>query len=222
LTQASTRSEASYFRHEADSCGFTLVELLIVSAVLMVIAALGIPELRHMIVRAKLTGAASESAAHFMLARMEAIKRGKPVVVVPEYQTVAFLGFVDQDDDLVLDAGEEVLFDPRIPADSGQRSIYFVGPNGAIGTAEAPAESVWGFTAVGGSALRVAVFDPDGSIRDEGGIRIGDSQAPRRNIFEIRVTPQATARVEIRKYAWEGAGGPPDFYPAGAGLWEWY
>jgi hypothetical protein len=196
--------------------------MLVVFVVLLIIAVLGIPELRHMIVRAKLTGAASETAAHFTLARMEAIKRGRPVVLVPVFETVAFFGFVDLDNDLTADAGEEVLFDHRVPADMGQRSIYFVGPTGDIGTAESPSDSIWGWTAVPGSPVPVAVFESDGSVRDEGGIRIGDSQAPRRNIFEVRISPQATARVEIRKYAWEGAGGPPDFYRGGAGLWKWY
>jgi hypothetical protein len=196
--------------------------MLIVFAILSVIAVLGIPELKHMIVRGKLTGAANEIAAHMMLGRMEAIKRGHPVILKADYDAIALSAFVDLNDNLVHDPGEVVLLSPKIPEAVGQGAIYFVGPNGQIGTPSDPSESIWGWTSVPGSPLPVAVFEPDGSIRDEGGIRIGDSQEARRNIFEVRVTPKATARVEMRKYAWDGAGGPPDFYPGGAGLWKWY
>ena len=209
-------------RGRACSAGFTLVELLIVMAVLLVLAVWGIVEFKHLIIRSKLTSAANEVASHFMIARMEAIKRGDPVVVVPDFDAVSLFIYVDSDDDQVHDDDELVLLTPRIPEASGQGAIYFVGPDGLIGTKLAPAESVVGFTPIPDSPLPVAVLEPDGSIRDEGALRIGDSQQVRRNIFEIRVTPQATARVEMRKYAWDGAGGPPDFYPGGAGLWEWY
>jgi hypothetical protein len=196
--------------------------MILIMAILLVVAILGIPELKHMIVRGKLTGAANEVAAHLTLGRMEAIKRGRPVVMVPDFDSIALSAFVDNNDNQTLDPGEVVLISPRIPEAVGQGAVYFVGPDGAIGTAAAPAQSIWGWTIPPGETLPVAVFQPDGSIRDEGGIRIGDSQEFRRNIFEVRVTPQATARIEMRKYAWDGAGGPPDFYPAGAGLWEWY
>jgi hypothetical protein len=93
-----------------------------------------------------------------------------------------------------------------------------MGPGGSPGTAADPAESVDGLTVVAGTNLRVMVFGPDGSIRDPGALRIADAREPRRNVLEVRVAPQATARVEVRKYVYEDL----VFRPYGAGLWEWY
>jgi hypothetical protein len=74
----------------------------------------------------------------------------------------------------------------------------------------------------------VAVFEPDGSVRDAGGIRISDGKNPA-NVFEVRIDPPATARVEILKFVYgDNRGINPELAPHGSwfgqggNMWEWY
>jgi Tfp pilus assembly protein FimT len=206
--------------------GFTLVEALIVFVIIAVIGGMAFPAARRQIWRAKLLSRSEEMSVHMLLARMEAMKHGFPVVVVPDYDSQTLVAFVDEDDDLAQDPLERQVY-ALGAGSSGHERILFMGPNGVPGTAAAPGESVVGFTPVGGgSALQVAVFEPDGSIRDIGAFRFADDRGDPRNTLEVRVAPQSTARIEVRKYVYggscTGADAPTCFHPAGAGLWQWY
>ena len=101
-------------------------------------------------------------------------------------------------------------------------AVFFMGPNLVPGTDAAPGQSVDGLTPSG--TLRVAVFQPDGSIEDPGAFRLADGKTPEANVFEIRIEPAATARIEIRKWLYGGVSGsdPDAFFPAGGGVWKWY
>ena len=200
--------------------GYTLVELLVVGVMLISLAAVGIPALQQMLVRSKLQGSAREISIHFMSARMEAMRMGRSVVVTPMFNGSALQGFIDEDDDLVRDPGERLVFDLPIPP-TGNVGVYFMGDDLVVGTALAPGESIDGLTPVSGGPLAAAVFEPDGSIRDQGAIRIADGRTPRSNIFEIRIEPSATAKVDVRKYVYGGPNGD-DYYPQGGSTWEWY
>lgn len=66
-----------------DSAGFTIIELLIVVAIVGVLATLGAPNLRDLVVSQRVKTAASDLHLSLILARSEAIKRNATVQVVP-------------------------------------------------------------------------------------------------------------------------------------------
>jgi prepilin-type N-terminal cleavage/methylation domain-containing protein len=199
--------------------GFGLIEILVVLALLALLAAFGIPALHKLFLQAKLTAAAHEVATHVLRSRVEAVKLARSVVVAPDYDSLDLVSWVDENDNQLFDPGSDAeIYRLRAPGSGGQRGIFFMGPDGPAGTFSAPAGSVEGFTPVGSSDFRVIVFDPDGSVRNPGALRISDLGSPRRNVLEVRVAPQATARVEVRKYIYEQLA----YRPMGAGLWEWY
>ena len=204
------------FRERREG-GFSLVEVLVVLTVTTIIGAIGVPALNRQIQRSKLVGASAEFSVHLLRARMEAVKLGFPVVVMPDYARRGFTAFRDEDGDLTLDAGEKRIFDLAVPGTGSY--IYLMGPDGQEGSEANPAQSADGLTAAG--SLRVAVFEPDGSIRDPGAFRIADGKQPRGNTLEVRVGPRATARIETGKYVYDGPDGT-GFYPSGEGVWKWY
>ena len=63
--------------------GFTLTELMIVVALAAIFATLAVPNMGGMIARQRVQGQANEIANAFTFAHTEAVRRGKPVFVVP-------------------------------------------------------------------------------------------------------------------------------------------
>jgi len=207
-----------------SDAGVSLVEMLLMVTMVAIILAIGVPALNQQMVRGRLVGACEQVATHLHNARLEAMKKGFPVVVEPDYETQRMVAFLDdQVQNLTQDPGEDTLFDLAVPGDMSQSGVYFMGPDLVMATPGAPAESIEGLTSAGGP-YRVAVFEPNGSIRDLGAFRFGDGKTPRANIFEVRIEPAATARIEIRKWIYGGAGGggADVFLPAGGGTWTWY
>jgi prepilin-type N-terminal cleavage/methylation domain-containing protein len=208
--------------------GFSLIEALIVLAILVVLAAYALPALQLVLARAKLSGTARQISVFFGSSRVAAMRLGRDVVVRPDYDAQRLMAFVDEDGDRERDADEDELATMPVADGSGNRGVHLMGPNGVLGTAIDPAQSVQGFTPVGGGSLRVAVFQPDGSVRDPGGLRVSDGKG-RPNVFEVRVDPPATARVELLKFVVGDVGGidpladpPGSWFPQGGGSWEWY
>ncbi|PUA16966.1 GspH/FimT family pseudopilin [Glaciimonas sp. PCH181] len=63
--------------------GFTLIEILITMSIMSILLAIGLPSMRDFIVKTRLNGNVNQFITAAMLARTEAIKRGRSVVLCP-------------------------------------------------------------------------------------------------------------------------------------------
>ena len=128
------------------SRAFTLIELMIILAALMITLSIGLPSLRSLQGHNSLVAASNRLVGQLQFARSEAVKRGYPVVLCPasqpdrcspgdEWQD-GLLIFADNNHNRRLDAGEQVLHHYR--PDPGTRLVT----------------SRW---------RRILVFRPDGS-----------------------------------------------------------
>lgn len=194
------------------SAGFTLVELLVVLAILAIGMGLGIPALHNFIVRHQTEGFARETSMLLQRARLEAIKSNREVAVFLDGD--ALVAFVDADSD------DKIEPDPSAPYKTADWEVgRSTLPDGRLflkAPSEAEGGPIDGFDKFGG--VTSAVFRPNGSVAEDGAFRIADQ---RDNFLEVRVAPAATARIEVRKWqdgAWLGTGDPsdPDFIP-----WTW-
>lgn len=67
----------------AAAKGYTLLEAMIVMAVICLLAGIGLPALRELLANQRLTAATHQLSAHFALARSSAISFGVPVSACP-------------------------------------------------------------------------------------------------------------------------------------------
>lgn len=186
--------------------GFTLIEMLVVVAILGIAALLSIPYLSAQIQRSKLLGAASQVSGLMRLARLDAIKYSRCGIVAIDLGTRKVNAFSDKDADCLPDA-DEVIGEVILP-----NSVTFEAPGNVTGAA-----SVQGFSTFSGNP-NIAVFRSEGSIDATGAFRLKSEAlgtgAP--NYLEVNVAPAATARVALRKYE-SGAWVEND----DTGVWKW-
>ena len=188
--------------HRSSQTGFTLVELVVVIAILALVVGLGAAALEKLLLRSKLESIARETQTLFQVARFEAIKRNQPAVVGVDVRNGVAAGtnevaaFIDADGDLLHDANEIVLGNYGLPS-----FVELGGPN----PDNEKAEDLTSSPTPG--ALALAVFEVDGSIRDIGAYRLmhrrGSCPASNWeecNYLELRIQPAATARVTLRKW----------------------
>jgi len=214
--------------------GFTLIEALVVVAIMGVILLLGLPSLFNYIRRAKVEGTVQGVANLMRLARLEAIKQGVPVVVRADFGQNLVTAFVDRNSNLTFDptAGANPRATDReigrVPLANGVFFWGFQDPSGPADAAPKGANVVTGFNADpgGGGLPNVAVFDSSGAIRNPGNLEFGDGRG---NFVEVRVSPQATARVSLWKwnraastYYQRGNVAPVGGTVSGKTTWEWY
>ena len=167
--------------------GFTLLETLVVVAVIGILVLISAPAFLKMMNRFKLTATARELTSFLQAARMEAIKLNAPAQVSYDTVTNSFVGFVDLDRDDVLSAADRVL-GAKVPIPV---KVAFQGPgdgapngvNAIDGWDDAPARSG-------------PTFRPDGSVDRVGAFRLRDSND---NYLEVRVETPATGRMALRK-----------------------
>ncbi len=184
--------------------GFTLIELIVVMMVLAMLVTIGFPALQNQIRRSKMMGIATETTNGLRLARYQAIKNSRSTVYSLNPANREILSWVDDNDDGILDAGEEVLIRTTLRA-----GLYVMNPPGSMG---GPIEGFNGTTMVR--------FNADGSVDAIGAYRFADDAVAvdARNFLEVGVRPRSVARVEIRK--WDGAAwwGQDE----GTNPWVWY
>jgi prepilin-type N-terminal cleavage/methylation domain-containing protein len=165
--------------------GFTLIEMLVVMALMLALVAIGIPSLQNALHQSKMRGMVQEITVALRLARIDAVKTSSRgiVQIVPSTapdKPALVRAFSDRDSDGKLGANEPVL-------------ASFVLPTGVT------FDSVDGFSTDPEGGPNMAIFRSDGSLKDGevGGFRISD---PYGNQMEVRVEPAATARIEVRKF----------------------
>jgi type IV fimbrial biogenesis protein FimT len=99
--------------------GFTLIELIVTAMLAMVLLTLGVPMFQDMIRNNRIAAHTNDFISSLNLARSEANKRGRRVVLCKSDNTAAcaatgdweqgWIVFVDDDNDASVDAGETVL-----------------------------------------------------------------------------------------------------------------
>jgi prepilin-type N-terminal cleavage/methylation domain-containing protein len=215
--------------------GFTLVELLVVIALIAILSILGYPMLQNMIHRSKLEGFARETAILLRTARLAAIKAGgienfdatdptlrswrARAVVQLDLANNEVVAFVDLDAAGGVQGQSDLIFNPRAGAphkttdyELGRfklpNGIHFESPDGSGGV------SGLSTNPAGVSEPNIAVFMPNGSIDTAGAFRLADERG---NFLEVQVAPQATARIEMRK--WNGTAWVAQ--DEGGERWEW-
>lgn len=175
--------------------GFTLIEMLVVLAILSIAVLLAAPYLTKQVQRSKLIGVAQQASGMMRLARMDAIKSSRCAMVAIDPGSGRVEVFSDRDGNCLPSAPDERLSEVVLP-----NGVSFASPCGS------GAASVRGLTTRVGLSS-VAVFRSDGSALDPGAFRFQAVElggaAP--NYLEVFLWPAATARVRVRK--WRGGGG---------------
>lgn len=118
------------------TAGFTLIELIIVVAIVGVLASLAAPSFSTMIKNNRLASNINDLTSDLALARSESNKRGRRVTVCPSTNGTSCSGasawatgrlvFVDLDADGTVDSGDEIL---RVSsALGGNNTMVYTGP----------------------------------------------------------------------------------------------
>lgn len=214
-------------RRIGGSGGFTILELMVVVAMLLVVGVMGYPALNRQIHRARVMGFADNLQMTLAQARQEAVRRGVDVVVVPDAAAGGVRSFANVDGDAGL------TYQPNsgpTPRDSDFPIRWLPLPVTTEVLFRSPKKGKKDGGPVEGLTARpsgdaVLVFQPDGSVRDTGSIFFADDED---NFFEARISPAATGKVAIRKYRENPPWGDADGYfeqglhpTTGDDLWVW-
>ncbi len=90
-----------------NKSGFTLVELLMVIALITVVAAIAVPNIISWLPDYRLKAAANDLFSNFQKAKLTAVKRNTNCVVI--VNSTGYTVFMDDDTDFVQDGGEDVV-----------------------------------------------------------------------------------------------------------------
>lgn len=179
-----------------SSRGFTLIELVVILAIMLAVAAFTLPEFFAIINRSKLEGTARQTATLMRAARLEAIKQSCYGVVMIDTANERVVAFADNDRDGLYEPTntppERFIGQVDLPA-----RVHFedeVGDRGLLSVDGLENDD----TAVTLPAYQV-MYEQNGSVLDIGALRFADEKG---NLLEVRVEPRTTGRVEVLK--WQG------------------
>jgi len=94
--------------------GFTLIELMVILAVVATVAAFGVPQIQSIMQNNRVVAALNSLSAHMQYARSEAIKRAADISIMADDPGLinwhqGWIVFIDDDTDGIADPGEEKL-----------------------------------------------------------------------------------------------------------------
>ncbi len=199
-----------------STAGFTVLEIAIVLAILLIIAAVGFPALQTAMRRAKLEGYARSTDFMIRKARLEAIKTGRQVGVHVDIVNRIVYSFIDTDNSCDPSPGEGVL--TAATNGVGNELLLFAGPNAS--------PAIDGFNNLtpscppavpSGAGGGWVIFRSSGEAVESGGFRFGD---PNGNFLEVRVAPKATGKVSLLK--WNSSTNTWLENNKGGKVWAWY
>ena len=169
------------------SQGFTIIELVIVLAIMGMLVLIGLPALLNSLSRANLVNAAKESAMVMRQARFEAVKQSVVVAVVADQTNKRVYSFTDSNNNCIMDGTETQLATFSMP-----KSIDMTNPTNA--------QDFIGFD-TDGAGNGCAHFLSTGAADKAGSFRFHGKDG----YFEARVDPTATGKVSVRKYSGNGS-----------------
>ena len=195
---ASLAPRSASGRMTLPTSGFTLVEILVVLALLGVMALIGYPALMNVIRRSTVETAVREVSMQIRAARLEAIKQSDSTYVQADIAARRVVVWRENDAVTGRSAGDEQISAVTLPS-----RMSFTGPPADVDAT------------VGMLPLDYMEFLPSGAAAGTGpmAIRLADERG---NYLEVRVDPPATAKVTIRKHL-----GTWKFQGEGGQQWNW-
>ena len=189
--------------------GFTLIETLVILAIMMALVMFTLPEMFAIMNRARLEGTARQVATLMRAARLEAIKQSCYGVVMIDPANREVLAFVDNDRDGTYEPSntppERLIGRVELPArirfqdEVGDKDMASVDN---LVNPDTPA------TLPDGQVM----YQSDGSVLEIGALRFADDKG---NVLEVEVDPKSTGKVEVHK--WQDG----DWYASGQGGKVW-
>lgn len=171
------------------SAGFTLVEVLVLVALLVLVLAVSFPALRQALHRSQLETATQQVASALFAARYQAVRQGVDARVD--------IAFEDQTITTLLDRTKQGTFASRVGFLRIAPPVALQGPEDELPHGE---QAIEGFEQ--DDAGGVVMFRPDGTAAAEGAVRLKGAGG---EVYEIRLSPAASARIAVR--AWDDLGG---------------
>jgi prepilin-type N-terminal cleavage/methylation domain-containing protein len=181
--------------------GFTLIELIIVLALLGFMLVMGLPALLNMIHRSNVEGVVKQAAMEARGARLQAVKQSITTFVQADLTGNRVVVWRDAGAAGWTPGTDELLQELALPA-----GMSFGGP----ATDPAPTQGL--------PAENYLTFKSTGEADVAGGIRFNDGRG---NYLELRVDPPATAKVTLLK--WDATASPPAWKAQGENdkRWTW-
>jgi prepilin-type N-terminal cleavage/methylation domain-containing protein len=168
------------------SRGFSLIELLVVSAIILVVAAVATPTIMRSLGTYRLGGSASDVATIVQRTRYEAVKRNTSVTCRGRQVNGLWNVWIDSDNDSNIDANESVILLPR-------GTNFLAGSN-------VPSPSSMGYGTVR-EITGTVTFDARGMVNFGGAtpavlvMYIGNAQQPANGYRAVTLLPNGRTKI---------------------------